>query len=297
MLGWMDHMLRSKIVRKEVLKIVDFTDANSVLSFASDSCTSASPYHTFCARSHTADTPCKSRKPKVQKAARTLDPSVSMYGNLEHPSWKRDAASGSFLYTRLYLYIDVHIGVYGLLREDRARVRRRLDTPTLRCICWSEVSFSPAELNSTPLCLFFLLGKGTYAELHGVNTPAPSFNAMASTGCRSVNQEIRTRYFDLYTSNSAFARVQRDTRNAKQRLQQRVTILRTDGEAPQHGASLGQAGDVGARPRGVALSAGSACSCSPSGYASAVSRACLKHLESNVLFSPSRNSSPTSSGV
>ncbi|PHJ22606.1 rhoptry neck protein ron5 [Cystoisospora suis] len=113
MLGWMDHMARSKIVRKDVLKIVDFTDADSVLTFASD-------------------------------------------------SWK-----------------------------------------------------------------------GVYAALHGVNTPAPSFNAMASSGCRSVNQEIRGRYFDLYTSNSAFARVQRDTRNARQRLQQRVTKLRTDGLLPQ----------------------------------------------------------------
>lgn len=75
-----------------------------------------------------------------------------------------------------------------------------------------------------------LLGKGMYAELHGINTPAPSFNAMASSGCRSVNQEIKGRYFDLYTSNSAFARVQRDTRNARQRLQQRVTKLRADGK-------------------------------------------------------------------
>lgn len=43
MLGWMDHMLRTKIVRKDVLKIVDFTDTNSVLTFASDSC--MSPRH------------------------------------------------------------------------------------------------------------------------------------------------------------------------------------------------------------------------------------------------------------
>nr|CEL69837.1 TPA: rhoptry neck protein RON5 [Neospora caninum Liverpool] len=76
--------------------------------------------------------------------------------------------------------------------------------------------------------------KAQYASLQAPAAPAPSFYGITSSGCRNVNEIMKSRYFDMYIHHSAFMKLQRHGNdNSRQRFLHKVALLQNDGIVPQ----------------------------------------------------------------
>ncbi|EPR61103.1 rhoptry neck protein RON5 [Toxoplasma gondii GT1] len=76
--------------------------------------------------------------------------------------------------------------------------------------------------------------KARYATLQAPAAPAPSFYGITSSGCRNVNDIMKSKFFDMYLHQSGFMKLQRHGNdNSRQRFMHRVTLLQNDGILPQ----------------------------------------------------------------
>ncbi|KEP63564.1 UNVERIFIED_CONTAM: rhoptry neck protein RON5 [Hammondia hammondi] len=76
--------------------------------------------------------------------------------------------------------------------------------------------------------------KARYATLQAPSAPAPSFYGITSSGCRNVNDIMKSKFFDMYVHRSGFMKLQRHGNdNSRQRFLHRVALLQNDGILPQ----------------------------------------------------------------
>lgn len=80
-------------------------------------------------------------------------------------------------------------------------------------------------------------GEKTKKQLLNQHLPAPSFNQLTSTGCRSVNEVLSARFYDAFADNSLFSRISSDAVKAR-RLQLRVSMLLEKGKQTERQLSL-----------------------------------------------------------